>query len=96
MTLLKIQEHALMSDEPENAAIFVPLFGIQLVSLLKGVKAERIESEGKVAEMPVLPHVRILIVDDNDLNLQIAEALLQTFEMKNRLCGLRQGGYRSG
>ncbi len=43
-----------------------------------------------MAEMPVLPHVRILIVDDNDLNLQIAEALLQTFEMKNRLCGLRQ------
>ena len=41
VTLLKIQEHALMSDEPENAAIFVPLFGIQLVSLLKGVKAER-------------------------------------------------------
>lgn len=82
VTLLKIQEHALMSDEPENAAIFVPLFGIQLVSLLKGVKAERIELEGKVAEMPVLPHVRILIVDDNDLNLQIAEALLQTFEMK--------------
>lgn len=82
VTLLKIQEHALMSDEPENAAIFVPLFGIQLVSLLRGVEADGAESEGKAAEMPVLPHVRVLIVDDNDLNLQIAEALLQSFEMK--------------
>ncbi len=82
VTLLRIQEHALMSDEPEDAAIFVPLFGIQLVSLLKRLTADAAERKGDGTGLPVLPYVRILIVDDNDLNLQIAEALLQTFEMK--------------
>lgn len=82
VTLLKIQEHGLMSDEPEDAAIFVPLFGIQLVSLLKRMDAGLCIAEEEKFETPLLPHVRVLIVDDNDLNLQIAEALLQVFGMQ--------------
>lgn len=84
ITLLKIQEHALMSDEPENATIFVPLFGIQLAALLKRFKAEEAGTPDFHIDNGLdlhLPSVGILIVDDNELNLQIAEALVEPFDM---------------
>lgn len=84
MILLKIQEHALMSDEPEHGIIFVPLFGIQLAAQVKRLGSGEQEMEAKgtgTGCVQTLSHVAVLIVDDNRLNRQIAEALLQPFEM---------------
>lgn len=84
ITILTLQEHSLMSSDPQELTIYVPLFGIQLAGIL-----EKSESSGitlkkhgiTLDEIHPLPNVRILIVDDNDLNLQIAEGLMSPYNM---------------
>lgn len=84
VTILRLQEHALMSGDPQEPTIYVPLFGLQLAGLLGStlVSAPGVRSQGITAgEIHPLPHVHILIVDDNELNLQIAEGLMSPYQM---------------
>lgn len=85
ITILKLQEHALMSNDPRELTIYVPLFGLQLADILKksrnssvGYGKNKMVAEG----IRTLPNTRILLVDDNDLNLQIAEGLMSPYKMK--------------
>ena len=57
--------------------IYIPLFGLQLAGFLKNPRANRKTEEDN--ELRQYPHVRLLVVDDNELNLQIAEGLLEPF-----------------
>lgn len=58
-------------------AVYTPLFGLQLVSFVKNLGESRNTEEGKALRQ--YPHVNLLVVDDNELNLQIAEGLLESF-----------------
>ncbi|MDO4274378.1 MAG: ATP-binding protein [Eubacteriales bacterium] len=84
VTILTLQEHALMSGDPQELTVYVPLFGIQLAAILQ--KSENSGSKLKkhgitIDEIHPLPYVKILIVDDNELNLQIAEGLMSPYNM---------------
>lgn len=58
-------------------AVYIPLFGLQLAGFLKNLRGSRKNGEDKALRQ--YPHVRLLVVDDNELNLQIAEGLLEPF-----------------
>lgn len=84
ITLLKMKEHTLMSVQAQDLTIFVPLFSIQAAALLK-----KLEASGPAAETalstetaPDYAYTRVLLVDDNDLNLQIAEELMKPYGMQ--------------
>lgn len=84
ITLLKMQEHTLISQQAQDLTVFVPLFGIQCPALLKKL------AEAGAVSKPALspdsfsgyPYTRILLVDDNDLNLEIAEELMKPYGMQ--------------
>ena len=84
ITLLKMKEHTLMSVQAQDLTIFVPLFSIQAAALLK-----KLEASGPAAgtalsteTAPDYAYTRVLLVDDNDLNLQIAEELMKPYGMQ--------------
>lgn len=84
ITILTLQEHALMSSDPHELTVYVPLFGIQLAGILEksGNSGIALKKHGiTLDEIHPLPYVRILIVDDNELNLQIAEGLMSPYNM---------------
>lgn len=84
ITLLKMQEHTLISQQAQDLTVFVPLFGIQCPALLKKL------AEAGAVSKPALspdsfsgyPYTRVLLVDDNDLNLEIAEELMKPYGMQ--------------
>lgn len=84
ITLLKIQEHTLMSEQAQDLTVFVPLFGIQCPALLKKL-AETGPASGAAPSPDSLsgyPYTRVLLVDDNALNLEIAEELMKPYGMQ--------------
>ena len=84
ITLLKIQEHTLMSEQAQDLTVFVPLFGIQCPALLKKL-AETGPASGAEPSPDSLsgyPYTRVLLVDDNALNLEIAEELMKPYGMQ--------------
>lgn len=81
--LLSLQEHTLMNSG--NANIYLPLFASHLSSILRNapetpstIKSPYVDT-GMIKPMP---HVRILIVDDNELNLEVAMGLLSPYNMQ--------------
>lgn len=84
ITLLKLQEHTLMSEQAEDLTVFVPFFGIQSAVLLKKLAGGGVGPETAVPrdKLPGYPYTRVLLVDDNDLNLEIAEELMKPYEMQ--------------
>lgn len=84
ISLLGLQEHSLMPMTLDRPSIFIPLFGIQLAALLSSKpRAEYMDKRIGVdmAAITPMPHVRVLVVDDNDINLQVASGLLAPYEM---------------
>lgn len=74
--------------EPESVGkhltIYSPLFGVQLSKLLNDHlnKEENCIQTNQNEEIDPLPNIRILVVDDNDLNREIACDILAFFQIE--------------
>ena len=66
-----------IGGSPVFSSVYIPLFGLQLAGFLKNFRGKRKNQED--GPLRRYPHVRLLVVDDNELNLQIAEGLLELF-----------------
>lgn len=89
MSLIGQRELSVLLERSDPMSVFAPLFGIELPARIKGLKAEHREDGGTdqaghtgKSLIPPMPHVRVLIVDDNELNLEIARAMLEVYEVK--------------
>lgn len=83
--LVKQEEYLTVSDTDQYKTIFVPLFYIQISRLFAEHDSEAPEKEESKAEARrffPLPKIRMLIVDDNQLNLEITEGLLEPYQME--------------
>lgn len=84
ITLLHLSEQAYM--DMSGAAVYIPLFSLQVATILnsgKGVPKRTFKNTGidKFA-IQTLPYVRILVVDDNAVNLQVATGLMSPYHMR--------------
>ena len=80
--LLSPHEYAYMDMDGIN--IYMPLFLPQLLSALSGQSSARhsaVHSGLDSESIEPMPHVSVLIVDDNDLNIMVAEGLLAPYGM---------------
>lgn len=81
ITLLSLNEHPLMDD----ASVYLPLFTGQLGMVLnkdeKSSSPSRQSGGGNTMVRP-MPFVSVLVVDDNELNLQIAGGLMEPYGMQ--------------
>lgn len=99
--LLSLHEQTLMDMDGTN--VYAPLFALQLPQVLSNGTPSRLPGRSglSVSEMEPLPHVSILIVDDNEVNVQVAEGLMAPYGMKmdHVYCGadairrVREGDY---
>lgn len=83
ISLLALQDHTLV--DAEGTSIYVPLFSIQLPYALSGETeyfrtAKRATVDTAVIEP--MPYVSVLIVDDNELNIMVAEGVMAPYEME--------------
>lgn len=81
--LLGLKEHMFM--EPGGANVYLPLFVSQLSLILRGSAADFQSPKCIGVGLSVIepmPWVRILIVDDNEVNLQVAMGLMEPYCMK--------------
>lgn len=80
--LLSLEEQTLM--DMDGANVYVPLFALQLPQTLSGENPSRLPGRSglNLSEMEPLPHVSILIVDDNEVNVQVAEGLMAPYGMR--------------
>lgn len=83
--LLNLDEHPLMSVGSTGMSIYSPLFSLQLSSILNKIP-EKMNSPKRsgIDMMMIHPmnYVKILIVDDNEVNLQVAMGLMDPYEMQ--------------
>lgn len=85
VTLLGLQEHSLMPMGVERSGIYVPMFGLQLSVLLNcnpNVSHTPKRAGIDMTAISPMPYVRILVVDDNEVNLQVATGLMAPYDMR--------------
>lgn len=81
--LLAQREHAFI--ESSGASVYLPLFATQLASTLNGGQASsrvRRHTGMEVDSILPMPYVSVLVVDDNELNIQVAEGLMMPYNMR--------------
>lgn len=81
--LLSLREYALM--DMDGANVYQPLFALQMPHVLNGAGAScRLSRRSGMdtAAMEPMPFVSILIVDDNEVNVQVAEGLMAPYGMR--------------
>ncbi len=79
----RLSEHASIDMEASN--IYLPLFPLQLPFALAGITeyAGRPKNVGILtSEFIPMPYVSVLIVDDNPVNIQVAQGLMEPYHMK--------------
>lgn len=82
ISLVSLQEHSLMDADGSN--IYSPLFELQLVSLLNHDTNHTHATKQTGIDLSVIipmPYVRVLVVDDNEVNLQVAAGIMQPYNM---------------
>lgn len=84
ITLLRLSEQAYM--DMSGTAVYIPLFSLQVAVILNSGKDAlnrtfRNTGIDKLA-IQTLPYVRILVVDDNAVNLQVATGLMSPYHMR--------------
>ncbi len=83
--LQKQEDYLLVTDTPLYRTVFTPIFTLELVRLINSAAAAGDmgnETSGfSYMNLTPLPGRRILIVDDNDLNLEISKNLLEPYGM---------------
>lgn len=79
--LIKQEEYLMTAESSQYLTVFVPLFSLQLIKMLDIYSAR--ENDDTITEETVqlLPDAKVLLVDDNRLNLEIAKSLLQPYQM---------------
>lgn len=80
--LVKQEEFLLTADSSRYLTVFAPLFSIQILKMLELYEARERISEGCAEGIQSLPEAKLLIVDDNRLNLEIAQSLMEPYEME--------------
>ncbi len=68
-----------------SASVMIPLFSLQLPNILNNVKEHTnlVKHGGSDAFLVTpMPFIKILIVDDNEVNLQVANGLLEPYQME--------------
>ena len=82
--LVGLKEQTQLAVGGEEGSILLSLFGLQLAALLSGGQdRERMAGRPSVESAAALPMpwVRVLVVDDNEVNLQVAAGLMAPYEM---------------
>lgn len=83
VSLLELHEQVPIDDG--NLSIISPLFTIQLSTVLHNRKGQShlLKRSGmEASEIRPMPFVKILLVDDNEVNLQVAEGLMIPYHMQ--------------
>lgn len=83
ITLLKLDEQALFENNRLN--VYIPLFTIQMLSVLSNRAAVRQMTKHSgidILTIQPMPFVKILVVDDNQTNLQVAKGLMNPYHME--------------
>lgn len=70
------------ADSSRYVTVFVPLFSVQILRMLDIYESRTENSTDNMAEIQRLSEVKLLIVDDNRLNLEIAQSLLEPYQME--------------
>lgn len=81
IVLLRQEEDPYGADE---AAVYSPLFCFGLESLLHSGKEDAFDSveQFNISMIQPIPEAKVLIVDDNKINLGVAEALMAPYQMQ--------------
>lgn len=83
ITLLKLDEQTLFENNRLN--VYIPLFTIQMLSVLSNrteIKQLVKRSGIDILTIQPMPFVKILVVDDNETNLQVAKGLMNPYHME--------------
>lgn len=80
--LAKQEEYLMTTDCNDYMLIFVPMFSLQILKLLDACEARTQRRSAGALRIEPLPEAKVLIVDDNQLNLEIARSLLEPYQME--------------
>lgn len=82
VTLISLVRSSSNSDIEGNT-LFIPLFSLEIHSYLSGrVLSSKRHSLGKSLTIYTMPEKRILVVDDNTMNLQVATGIMEPYKMR--------------
>lgn len=86
ITLLGQRDLSGYLERPDPMSVFAPLFSVELPARLNNLPMEHVVRDDTwgqgESDMAPMPDARILVVDDNELNLEIASAMMEVYEMK--------------
>lgn len=69
-------------DGDQHFTVFVPLFSLQLLHLLDAYETGERAGAVDLMHLQPLRKAKVLVVDDNWLNLEIVESLLEPYQME--------------
>lgn len=81
ITILKQQETTLFSNLHDKYKIYCPMFGLQLSYLLTNQPQVYVEEQLEV--IPSLSNTRVLVVDDNQINREIAQEIIAFYDIES-------------
>lgn len=82
VTLISLVRTSSNSDIEGNT-LFIPLFSLEIHSYLSGrILSPKRHSLGKSLTIYTMPEKRILVVDDNTMNLQVATGIMEPYKMR--------------
>lgn len=80
--LVKQENYLLPVDSGQYLTVFVPLFSIQILKMLDTYVSRAQNDTGRLGGIQQFPGARLLLVDDNSLNLEIAQSLMEPYQME--------------
>lgn len=80
--LVKQEEYLMTIDGSQHFTVFVPLFSLQLLHLLDAYETGERAGAVDLMHLQPLRKAKVLVVDDNWLNLEIVESLLEPYQME--------------
>lgn len=81
ITILKQQETTLFSNLHDEFKLYCPMFGLQLSYLLSNQPQIHVEDQPEVIES--LMNTRVLVVDDNQINREIAQEIIAFYDIES-------------
>lgn len=81
ITILKQQETTLFSNLHDEYKIYCPMFSLQLSYLLSN--QSKVYMEEQLDAIPSLLNTRVLVVDDNQINREIAQEIIAFYDIES-------------